>query len=226
MVSRKDYIPDPDGDFHQWQKNLVDLIAADPAAYGLTPAEATQLTSLQTTWRTAYHSHITAHNNAQAAAETKEESRDGLESGIRILVRKIQANPSVTDAQREQLGITVPDKIKTPLSEQIVLETPPPVIQAKCTGPKTVRIDWYPTQAPGESEALPQGIDGIGIWVAEGGIPADPGMWRFLAMDTNSPYIHNAGNAATVTLAYKAQWFDRRKRVGPFCGPVTVAVTS
>jgi len=124
------------------------------------------------------------------------------------------------------LGITVPDLTKTPLSEQIVLTTPPPIIEAKCTGAKTVRIDWYPTQAPGESEALPQGINGVSIFVAEGGIPSDESQWRFLALDTNSPYVHNAGNDSTVTLAYKAQWFDRRKRMGPFGNPVVVAVTA
>jgi hypothetical protein len=56
-------------------------------------------------------------------------------------------------------------------------------------------------------------------------IPTDKKQWRFLTMDTNSPYIHNVKNDTTITMAYKAQWFDGKMRMGPFCQPVIVAVT-
>jgi len=226
MARIPDYIPRTDGVFNGWFRNFCDRIIATPAAYGVLPADLTDLQGVYADWLLKYPAHTTAQTTARAAAETKDDSRDESESVGRRLAKLIQARKETTNAQREELGITVADTTKTPLSEQIVLSTPPPVIQAKCTGPKTVRIDWYPTQAPGESEALPQGIDGVNIWVAEGGIPSDESQWRFLAMDTNSPYIHNVANDVTVTLAYKAQWFDRRKRMGPFCDPVVVAVTS
>ena len=219
------YIPTTDGDFDAWLRNFCDRIIATPAAYGVLPADLTDLTAVYTDWQADYPAHKTAQTTARAAAEKKDDSRDATESVARRVAKLIQARKATTDAQRQELGITVADTTKTPLSEQIVLTTPPPVIEAKCTGSKTVRIDWYPTQAPGESEALPQGIDGVNIWVAEGGIPSDESQWRFLAMDTNSPYIHNVGNESSATMAYKAQWFDRRKRMGPFCDPVIVAVT-
>ena len=221
-----DFLPRMDGAFHPWFKNFCDRIIANPAAYGVLPADLADLTAVYTAWQTDYPAHITAQSTARAAAEKKDDTRDEAESVARRLAKLIQARKATTNAQREELGITVADTTKTPLSDQIVLTTPPPIIEVKCTGPKTVRIDWYPTQAPGESEALPQGIDGVNIWVAEGGIPSDESQWSFLAMDTNSPYVHNAANDVTVTLAYKAQWFDRRKRMGPFCTPVVVAVTA
>jgi hypothetical protein len=220
-----DYLPTGDAGFNTWQGDFVAPIAAAPATYGLTAAEAAELTAAQTDWIADYAAHSTAQNAAHAAAQRKDDSRDAFETVIRSLARRIQGYRLVTAEMKKQLGITVPDTTKTPLSEQIVLDTPPPVIKAKCTASKTVRIDWYPDQAPGESEALPQGIDGVNIWVAEGGIPSDESQWRFLAMDTNSPYVHNVGNDSTMTLAYKAQWFDRRKRLGPFCDPTVVAVT-
>jgi len=223
-MTRK-YIPNTDGDFDAWLKNFCDRIIATPAAYGILPADLADLTAVYTDWQTDYPAHTTGQTAARALTEKKDDTRDQAESVTRRLTKLIQARKATTDPQREELGITVADTTRTPLSEQIVLTTPPPVIQAICTGPKTVRIDWYPTQAPGESEALPQGIDGVNLWVAEGGIPSDESQWRFLAMDTNSPYVHNVANDVTVTLAYKAQWFDRRKRMGPFCDPVVVAVT-
>lgn len=226
MGRGKDYMPSAKGAFELWQANFVAKVTATPAAYGLTPANVVNVAAYSTAWQASLAALTVAQNASKGAAETNDEDMDALESEMRSLTKRIQARPATTDAQREELGITVPDTTRTPLSEQIVLETLPPVIKAKCTASKTVRIGWYPDQDPGESEALPQGIDGVNIWVAEGGIPGDESQWRFLAMDTNSPYIHHVGNDATATMAYKAQWFDKRKRLGPFCAPVQVAVTA
>lgn len=220
------YIPTRDGDFNLWQVNFVAKVVATPADYGLLPADVVDVGIDSTDWQTALAALVVAQNASKGAAETKDEARDALESQVRSLTKRIQAQPATTDTQREELGITVPDLTRTPLSEQIVLTTPPPIVEAKCTASKTVRIGWYPTQDPGESEALPQGIAGVSIFYAEGGIPSDESQWRFLALDTNSPYVHNVGNDATVTMAYKAQWFDRRKRLGPFGNPVVIAVTA
>ena len=228
----RNFIPRTDGDFNAWFRNFCDRIIANPATYGVSPEDLAALQAVYTDWLLKYPKHITDQTTARASAGDKDNSRDAAESVGRRLARLIQARMGTTNAQRGELNITVPDLVKTTLSEQIVLETPAPVIQVKCTASKTVRIDWYPSQTEGQSEALPKGIDGLALWLAEmplGGspadIPADKKQWRFLAMDTNSPYIHNVGNSSTVTLAYKAQWFDKKMRMGPFCQPVIVAVT-
>jgi len=225
MSRRADYIPRSDGDFNVWLKNVCERISATPAAYGVLPDELAELQTVYAAWQTDYRAHVADQNKAHGSTEVKDASRDEAESVGRRLSKLIQSRKGTTDAQRQELGFTVQDTTRTPLAEQIVLTEPPPVIKAKCTESKTVRIDWYPSQAEGQSEALPMGIDGVAIWVAEGGIPGDKQQWRFLALDTNSPYVHNVRNDATITLAYKAQWFDRRKRMGPFCSPVVVAVT-
>lgn len=225
MSRRADYIPRSDSDFDAWFRNFCDRVIANPAAYGILPDDLAKLQAVYAAWQTDYPTHIADQNKAHASAETKDASRVDSESVGRQLAKLIQSRKETTDSQRAELGMNVPDRIWTPLAEQIILTTPPPVIKARCIESKTVRIDWYPDQAEGQSEALPKGIDGVAIWVAKDGIPKDKSQWRFLALDTNSPYIHNARNDATITLAYKAQWFDKRKRMGPFCNPVIVAVT-
>jgi hypothetical protein len=215
-----------DGYFNVWFINFCVRILANPAAYGVSPEDLADLTAVYADWQVDYPAHTTAQTTARAAAEKKDGTRDEGESVGRRIAKLIQARKATTDTQRAELGITVPSGTRTPLSDQIVLTTPAPVIKAKCTESKTVRIDWYPDQAPGESEALPHGIYGVHIWVAEGGNPSDESQWRFLATDTNSPYVHNVANDATITMAYKAQWFDRRGRKGPFGAPIVVAVTA
>jgi hypothetical protein len=226
MPNVKDYMPDRDGDFHVWFKNYCDRIIANPARYGVLPADLAALQAVYTDWLLKYPKHITDQATAQASAGDKDDARDAAELVGRRLTKLIQSQMGTTTVHREELGITVADMTRTQLSEQVVLTTPAPIIEAKCVGSKTVRIDWYPSQAPGESEAMPAGIAGVSIWVAEGGIPSDESQWRHLVLDSKSPHIHNVGNDATVTMAYKAQWFDKRKRVGRFCLPVQVAVTA
>ena len=221
----KDYIPRKDAEFNKWLRNISQKLPNIATAIGLPQSLVDELVAAYTDWKDAYKSHQKAHNVARGATETKNKKLVNAKSVARLIIGMLQVNPKLTDVQREVLDITVPDRIRTPLSEQIVLTEPPPRVKVVCTSPKQVRIDWYPTPVGTDSGAKPKGIDGVAIWYAEGGIPTDDAEWRFLALDTNSPYIHNVGNDKTVTLAYKAQWFDRRKRMGPFGNPVTVAVT-
>jgi len=58
-----------------------------------------------------------------------------------------------------------------------------------------------------------------------GSVPENVDDWRWLADDTNSPYTHIIGGAEPVTIAYRAQYFDRRMRLGPFGDPVVVAIS-
>jgi len=225
MARLPDFMPRSDGNFNAWFINFCDRIIANPAAYGVSPDDLAELQTVYAEWQVVYPRHTTAQNTARAEAKAKDLSRNKSESVGRRLAKLIQSQKGTTDAQRLELDIRVRDTIRTSPSELVILTEQPPVIKAKCTESKTVRIDWFPSQIGTDSEALPKGIDGLAIWVAPGGIPADGSTWRFLAMDTNSPYIHNVKNDVTVTNAYKAQWFDKNKRMGLFCSPVIVAIT-
>jgi len=221
----RDYIPRSDADFNSWQNNYVAYAVANELALGLTPAETASLSLAQTEWVTAYDNNIVAQNAAKGATATKDEEREEFETILRQLTKKIQARTETTDMQRESLGITVPDRTRTPIPAELVLTTPPPIVEARCTAPKTVRIDWYPSMSEGESEAIPQGLDGVAIYYAVY-VEGVENQFKFLAMDTNSPYIHNVENDTTKTLIYKARWFDKRKRMGPYGSEVKVAVTA
>ncbi len=196
-------IPRSDPVYDEWLRNFVDYCAAHAGELGLLPDDVVAIQDAYNKWQIAYAEQQTAKNAAKAATESKEEARNESEGIIRRYTKIIQSRPDTTDAQREELGITVPDRIRTPLSRNIVLTEPPPKVEARCTAPKQVTINWYPTPVDTESRALPPGIDGVAIWYAEGRKPAT-NQWKFLALDTNSPYVHNVGNAETVTLSYKA----------------------
>ena len=153
--------------------------------------------------------------NAQADAEEV----------IRPTVSIIQGKASVTDGMREAMQITVRDTTPTPLSPDVVEQLLPPVLEVICNAPQRATLTWRPA-AGSESDALPFGIAGISIWVADKATDGTVGPMQWLALDSNSPYIHNVGNSATATKVYRGQWYDRLKRMGPFGDMVEVAVTA
>ncbi|MBI4722857.1 MAG: hypothetical protein HY769_07685 [Candidatus Stahlbacteria bacterium] len=222
----KKYIPARDAEFENWFRNFKTHLPVIGAIVGLPATVINKVVTGYAAWKTAYDAYLTMLNQMEGATATKNNRRDTAEPDIRTAVNLLQPNPGVSDENRQLLGITVRDTEPTPISEQIVATEPPPKIDVLCIAPKQVRIDWYPTQVGTSSEAKPEGIEGVAIWCASGGVPADESGWRFLALDTNSPYIHNVANNTVITMAYKACWFDRRKRMGPFCDPVVIAVTA
>src|SRR5690242_10799809 len=96
-----DYIPQADAAFDAWQANFMSVVGADPTAYGLVAGDLTVATALQATWAAAYPAHITAQAAAQAARQAKDDARAAFEPSVRLLVRRIQAQPPaiVTDTE-------------------------------------------------------------------------------------------------------------------------------
>jgi len=219
----KDYIPQTDGNFNSWQNAYINFAVANAGLLELTPAQILELQNAQTEWVNAYTNHLSAQATAKRLTHIKNQQLKNLKQTIRKITRQIQANPDITNSQRANLGIRIRDTKRTPLSDEIILKTKSPIIEPKCIAPKIVRIDWYPSSVDNDRRGLPDGIDGIIIWVATS---CENPKYEFLTMDTASPYIHNVENDDTVTLLYRAQWFDKRKRRGPFSNVVKVAVTA
>jgi len=224
-MSQNYYIPGPDAQFYPWAQEFCAFATSEQVALGLTVGEVDAANAALGEFGVAWDGLDTARNAAKGATQTKDETRDALETAIRAIAQKVQNLSTTTDVQRAGMGITIPDTTPTPLAPNIVLLTPPPVIEVTCHAPQTTTVKWRPA-AGSESDALPQGIDGISIWVAVKATDGTLGSWQWVALDTNSPYVHTVGNTTTKTHVYRGQWFDRLKRFGPFGDAVEVAVTA
>lgn len=220
-----DYIPRPDSSFDEWARNFSEYCDDNAADLGLSHDDEDAIQEASNTWRTAYQEHQTARNAARGAAESKNEARDAAEEVFRRYTKIVQARPETTDAQREALRITVPDRTLTTLSAGMVLTTPPPLLSVDHSQRGQTIIHFGPNPSNERENALPQGMRGAKIWYHIGGVPQNEDDWRWLADDTNSPYTHIIGGAEPVTIAYRAQYFDRRMRLGPFGDPVVVTIS-
>lgn len=185
-----DYIPGSDANFQAWQSNFVTYANANLAALGLTAADMAPVTAAQSTWATAFPAHVAAVAAAKAAKQTKDEARAAYVSIIRPLVRRLQAAPQVSDAERAALGITVrqePSPIGAP--------TTSPICTIEC-GARLQQTLRFVDSATPTRKAKPQGAIGVEIWNKVGNAPpAGEADLRFVAVDTNSPYVMNFDSA-------------------------------
>jgi hypothetical protein len=215
-----DYVPRPDGNFDTWQANFVSYVSANMAALGLVAGDITPLTTAQTAWTTAYGGHTTAAAAAEAARQTKDDRRGDYEGVIRPLVRRLQAGPTVTDTQRQAMGVTVRDTQPTPVGPP----TSRPVGRVD-SGQRLRHTVHFADEATPTSKAKPAGATGCEIWVKIGTAPVDPAELTFLALDTNSPYVTEfAGADGGKTAHYMLRWVNPRSEKGPWSETVSATI--
>jgi len=239
----KNWIPQPDDTFDGWLHNFYNQLKIVGPAVGLAQSEIQAVEGATTEWASDYQAHIVAKNAAQAATVTKDNTRDDTESVVRRVVKQLQANPQLTDGQREMLGITVPDTTPTPQSPDYVLGITPPLLDADFSKRQQITLHFGIQPGNERENAKPDGIAGAKLWfhvvsprpqVAKESTASkflmsldyqDWHEWIFLADDTNSPYVHIIETNVPITIEYKAQWFDNSMRLGPLGDPVRATVT-
>lgn len=215
------YIPFGDAHFDEWAQKFSTQLAAILTALGILPAvvDPDDISDAFDAWDTAYDAHQLAQATAQSAAEVKDEARVALQTLIRSVTQLLQKYPGMTNAQRDLLGITVPDLIRTPSSPDYVANLTPPLLKLETQrGQAIVHFGVNPGNE--KLNAKPAGIAGAKIWYR-----SESGPWNFVADDTNSPYLHNPGNTEPVNLEYRAQWFDKKMRVGLFSESAKCSIT-
>ncbi len=219
-----DYIPAPDGDFNSWQENFVTYANANLVNLGLLPADMTPVTTAQGSWKTAYPAHVAAAAAAQAARQTKDAARAAYLGAIRPLVRRLQASPAVSDAERAALGISVPDTTPSPVGPP---KTRPVVnVDARQRLQHTIH---FADEATPTRKAKPAGVMGAEIWVHVLAVgqptPGDPATFDFVALDTRTPYVldFDAANGGQ-NAHYLLRWVNPTGQKGPWSETASVTI--
>jgi len=218
------YIPTADGSFDSWQANFQAYLDAHYGALGLASDVATRVKIARVDWEKAFGEHTAARQAAAAARQTKDGRKRDYDRLIREVVRRVQTHPTVTDAQRAALGITVRDAQPTP------------------TGPPTtrpiVKVDFskrlrhtlrYADESTPTRRARPSGVIGAEIWIkvaAPGDPPpTGPAELTFLQLSTRTPAtIELPGEAGGKTAHYMVRWLSTRSEPGPWSETASATV--
>ena len=223
----KDYIPFKDAEFNQWLGGFTKYIENHYAELGLTAADKDNLVAANTAWKADYQAHMTAKSAARTAKGTKDQTRDTTESLARSIAQRSTVYPGTTDGHRTGMGITVPDTNPTLTAPEYVATLDPPLVLLDWSqrGQVTVHFGVYPANEKNNSKPA----DIVGVRISYRTVPtgrqAETGPWQFLADDTNSPYIHSFAITEPITVEYRAQWIDKKMRLGSFGQTAKCTVT-
>jgi hypothetical protein len=116
-MSNKDFIPQADATFEQWQNVLITYLIDNAERLGLPPAAVENLRMRQAAWRNTY---ATAENPATRTAPAvlaKNEARTAFIGELRPFLKSyITFNLGVSNEERRDMGLPVHDNKPTPTS--------------------------------------------------------------------------------------------------------------
>lgn len=131
------YYPAKDSEFAIWLGNFVTNAQANLAVLGLVAADIDPIKALSTTLNAMLNDVENKKAALAAAVESKDATKDSVLQKVRIVVNKIQANPSVPSSTKALLGINTGDGGSTP--QQAIS---PSDLVAELLGDGSVELDW------------------------------------------------------------------------------------
>ena len=217
---KRDYLPEKDAAFSGWLGSFTKYIENHYAELGLSATDKDNIVAANNAWKADYRAHMTAKSAARTAKGTKDQTRNTTEALARNLAQRSTVYPGTTDGHRAGMGITVPDTNPTPTAPEYVATLDPPLVLLDWSqrGQVTVHFGVYPANE--KKNTKPADIVGVSI-----SYRVETGPWQFLADDTNSPYIHSFTITEPTSVEYKAQWFDKKMRLGSFGQTAKCTVT-
>lgn len=212
-----DFLPRRDADLLCWSAAFKKNIVMDPAAYGLSQAQADSYALNHDRFEAGYSLAVAPASRTRSSIIAKDELRDALKADARKLATIVRATPGITAEQRAVLGLGVrqgasPSRIGRPSAA--------PRLSLAALGSNTVRLrvrhpDW-------SRRGKANGIAGAAIYGCAGEEPpASVQQWSLMTNATRMnvdvtfeclPY------GALVWLC--ACFFNPRHENGPMSTPV------
>ncbi|MBX3388285.1 MAG: hypothetical protein KF691_02390 [Phycisphaeraceae bacterium] len=225
-ASRPNYIPRADAEFDTWQNGFASP-AADFLINNLISEDlALRLLNAQILWQATYAQHVQKQAAAEAATQQKDEARAAYESLAREAARAIQGFPTVTDADRASMGLTVRASGRTP--------TPTPTSAPIARVDTALRLRHtirFTDAATPTRRAKPKGTLGaeLRLKLVDAGTPTptDPSALQFLSLSTDGTAtaefeVKDGGKTAV----YMLRWISAGGVAGPWSEPVSATVAA
>lgn len=225
-ASRSNFIPRADADFDTWQNGFTSL-AADFLINNLISEDlALQLFNAQELWDAVYADHVKKKAAAEGATQQKDDARAKYEALAREAARAIQGFPSVTDADRASMGITVRQSTRTPTPTP----TSAPLARVETSLRLRHTIRFTDSSTP-TRRAKPKGTLGaeVRLKLVDAGTPTptDPAALQFLSLSTDgSATAEFESKDGGKTAVYMLRWVGPGGIAGPWSEPYSATVAA
>ncbi|MBD0372172.1 MAG: hypothetical protein ICV60_15125 [Pyrinomonadaceae bacterium] len=216
-----DYIPRPDAEFNNWQANFISYLNSHMAELGLSAADLSLLTAAQLQWANTFSALLATQAAANAAIQNKNNARDSFETALRSMVRRMQGLPTVTEAMRAEMNISLRETTRAAAG----VPTTRPVASVDTSQRLRHTINFVDEATP-TKRSKPDGVMGCEIRVKVGGdAPAGPTGLQFLGIDTRTPYTSEyEGEDAGKIAHYMLRWVNTRGEQGPWSQTVSATI--
>lgn len=214
-----DYIPGREPELVTWASDFAANVAAiGPAAIGLTPAQQTDLQAKVDDFVAAYGVATNMATRTRPAIQTKDLLKRQMVQTIRQLAGVIQKHPGTTDAQRAQLGLTIPAE-----RQSVGIPGEAPDMDIVSVIGRVVRSRVHSAQSASRRGKPPYCIGCVVYSYVGATPPTDPAEWRHEGMTTKTTFDvtfpDSVPNGSTVFLT--ARWVNEKLQAGPSCEPVS-----
>ena len=216
-MSQNKYLPETDDGLLAWATPFSAKITATPTAFGVTAGNATTLSGLLSTYSTCLAASQDPQTRGPSTVFAKNQAKVNLTSFIRQLVRAIQGTLTVTNQQRQDLGITVraePQPIPPPATS--------PVVEVKSVNGSTITLRIHGEDALKRGK-IP-GAAGASVFSYVGENPPEStDAWVFQGSTTRTEFavvLPQSASAQKVFLC--AFWYSPRAMSGPASTPISV----
>jgi hypothetical protein len=208
----KDWISKKEAEFIVQAAEFTAKIAAAPASFGLSASDAVALSADNTAGQAAYSLAADPATRTKPVVEDKDTKLAILEARMRSYGKRINANTSVTNAQKAALGLTIksaPAPIPVPSTI--------PVLSVISSFQRVVRVKL--TDSLTGKKAKPFGVSDAEIFTHIGATaPANVDDWKYQGQATRS--VFDITFPGTVPSGAKvwicARWCNERGQAGGF----------
>ena len=207
-----------DAAWANWGRTAVQDIVSDAAALGVPLDVAASLGSAAATYVSAYDAAVDPMTRSAPKIQAKDDALALYKKAARPVVKLIQANGSVSNERRTELGIRVYSQTKTPAPIPGVAS-----VRAFATGPESARVIARDPLYP-DSRARPKGVGQVLVFAMFGPEPSyDPADWMLTdASGKTTIDLLWPGLPGATTVWLSCQFQNTRKQTGPMSTPVGV----
>lgn len=207
------YVPPRDTDFATWADNFATLITANPTLYGLDSTAAAAIQAENDAFQLAYTAAVNPGTRTPVTVAAKDSARITCQALMRVYASQIRINPGVTNSDKIDLGLNLPNPIPSP----IPAPTSFPVLDLIQASPLVHQFK-YQDSVLGVGKQKAPGAIRMELRALAGTVPAtDPEVMITIANPTKSPFQiqWDAGDAGKLA-TYAGRWVTRRGLTGPW----------
>jgi hypothetical protein len=213
MPASTNYIPSKQTDVRIWALNFSAGITANPGLYGLVAGDALTIANTVDAFDDALSLALDPATRSPAAIADKDAKRAQMLAIVRPYAIAIRNNAGVSDESKIALGITVVDRLPTPIPAPTTM----PILGVLMATPQQLTCKYNDATTP-TSKKKPFGAIGMIVCAEVSSAPiTDPGLIGFKEIVSKSPFVIEFSSDDVGKKAYIAcRWVTRRGLLGPW----------